>query len=270
MSKVVLITGCSSGIGRDLAVELAGDGYTVVATARNPETIKDLQVALQLPLDVTDNDSITAAVNKTIERFGRIDVLVNNAGYGIRSAVEDTNDEKIHNIFNVNVYGIVRMVRTVLPWMRKQGKGRIINIGSIAGKIAQPVNGLYCASKYAVEALSDALRLELAGSDIPVVLIEPGNIKTNFPHTARSNSEDVLNNTDSVYYDLYQNYLRFTSNARNHEPGPEVVSRVVRKTIEVARPKARYTVGVSLLFRLMPFFSDRFKDFLIKTAFKIK
>lgn len=270
MLKVVLITGCSTGIGRDLAKDLMKHGYTVIATARRLDTIRDLKAAMQLQLDVTDNESITDAVNRIIQQFGRIDVLINNAGYGIRCAVEELSDDLVEKMFNVNVYGIIRMVRAVLPWMRQQGSGRIINIGSIAGKIAQPVNGAYCASKYAVEALNDALRMEMAGFGIPVVLIEPGNIKTNFPDTARNISEQILTDTNSVYYDLYQNYLHYTANARHNVQGPEAVSRIVRKTIEIEKPKARYIVAVSLIHRLLLYCNDGLREHLIKTAFGIR
>lgn len=270
MSKVIMITGCSTGIGRDLAEDLTKHGYTVIATARKLEAIRDLKAAMQLRLDVTDNESVTDAVNRVIQQFGRIDVLINNAGYGIRCAVEEISDDLIQKMFDVNVYGIIRMARAVLPQMRRQGSGRIINIGSIAGKISQPVNGSYCASKYAVEALSDALRMESAAFGVSVVLIEPGNIKTNFPATARNISEQILTNTESVYYDLYQNYLHYTTKARRNEPGPEAVSKVVRKTIETSKPKARYKAAVPLAHRLLPYCNDGLRDFLIKMAFGIR
>ncbi len=269
MSKIILITGCSTGIGRDLAKDLTTHGFTVIATARRLDAIRDLKAAMQLQLDVTDNESVTEAVNRIIQQFGRIDVLINNAGYGIRCAVEELSDDLVEKMFDVNVYGIIRMVRAVLPLMREQGSGRIINIGSIAGKIAQPVNGAYCASKYAMEALSDALRMEMARFGIQVVLIEPGNIKTNFPDTARNISKQILTNSNSVYYDLYQNYLHYTSNARRNIPGPEAVSRIIRKTIEIAKPKARYKAAVPLIHSLLPYCNDGLRDYLIKIAFKL-
>jgi NADP-dependent 3-hydroxy acid dehydrogenase YdfG len=160
MSQVVLITGCSTGIGRDLVQRLTQSGYEVVATARNVETLGDLPAALKLPLDVTQADSISQAVACALERFGRIDVLVNNAGYALRGAIEGVAVEQAQKMFDVNVFGVMRMIQAVAPHMRQRGTGRIINISSIAGRLSTPVNGAYSATKFAVEALSDAMRLE--------------------------------------------------------------------------------------------------------------
>lgn len=222
MSKVVLITGCSSGIGHDLARRLAraGVGYTVIATARQPETLADLQVPLKLPLDVTDKASVGSAVEEVVRRFGRIDVLVNNAGYAVRGAVEEIAEEQVRDMFDVNVYGVMRMLRAVLPQMRRQGAGRIINISSLAGKLAVPANGAYSASKFAVEALSDALRLEVAPFGIQVVLIEPGSIKTHFTATTEAHSEETLSNPASPYKDIYERYLQFAATMRGQGAGP--------------------------------------------------
>jgi len=192
MSHAVLITGCSSGIGRDLAQRLTTSGYTVVATARKAETLDDLPAALKLPLDVTQAESVKQAVDCALQRFGRIDVLVNNAGYALPGAIEEISDEQIHQLFDVNVFGVIRMIRAVVPHMRHQGAGRIINMSSIAGKRAIPVNGTYCATKFALEALSDALRLELAPFGIQVVLIEPGSIKTQFAVTAQARAQAMM------------------------------------------------------------------------------
>ncbi len=178
MSQVVLITGCSTGIGRNLAQRRAGAGYTVAATARNLESLDDLQVALKLPLDITQPESIQQAVDCVLQGFGRIDVLVNNAGYAQQGAVEEVSDEQIQKMFEVNVYGALRMIRAVAPVMRQQKSGHIINISSVGGKLVLPANGPYSASKFALEALSDALRYELRPFGIRVALIEPGSIKT--------------------------------------------------------------------------------------------
>src|SRR6266566_5184877 len=207
-SKIVLITGCSTGIGHDLAQRLARSNYTVVATARHPERLSDLHVALQLPLDVTDPTAVASATEEVVRRFGRIDVLVNNAGYAVRGAVEDIPVEQVQQMFDVNVYGVMRMIRAVVPHMRQQKEGRVITIGSLAGKLVLPVNGTYSATKFALEALSDAMRVELAPFGIQVVLIEPGNIRTNFMATAQANSQETLSDPDSPYHALYQHYLR--------------------------------------------------------------
>ncbi len=251
MSHVVLITGCSTGIGRDLAQRLTGSGYTVVATARRAETLVDLPAALKLPLDVTQPESVNQAIECVLQRFGRIDVLVNNAGYALRGAVEEISDEQVRQMFDVNVSGVLRMIRAVAPHMRQQRAGRIINIGSISGKLSTPVNGTYSATKFALEALSDALRLELAPFGIQVVLIEPGSIKTHFADAAQARAQAILANPSSPYQPLYQQDQYVMTTMRRHEPGPEVVSQVIQQAIEVSRPKARYLVAVPFSGKLV-------------------
>jgi NADP-dependent 3-hydroxy acid dehydrogenase YdfG len=269
-SKVILITGCSTGIGRDLAQRLARANYTVVATARNPEALSDLPVALQLPLDVTDPGSIANATQKIIDRFGRIDVLVNNAGFAVRGATEDIQVEQVLQMFDVNVYGVMRMVREVVPHMRQQKTGRVITIGSLAGKLVLPVNGTYSATKFALEALSDALRLELAPFGIQVVLIEPGNIRSNFMTTAQANSQELLSNPDSPYHVLYQHYSRVMRNIRKHNPGPETVSRVVQQAIDAVKPKTRYMVAVPFSQKVVLRLGDRVRDGIFRRMFNIR
>ena len=238
-SKTVLITGCSTGIGHDLARRLTLADYTVIATARHPETLTDLQVALKLPLDVTNSASIASATDEVVRRFGRVDILVNNAGYALRGAVEEISDEQVQKMFDVNVYGVMRMMHAVVPQMRQQKAGRIINMGSIGGKLVMPVNGTYSATKFALEALSDASRLELAPFGIQVVLIEPGNIRSNFAATAQAHAKEILSNPTSPYRALYQQYLQVTTTMRKQEAGPEIVSPVVQQAIEASKPKAR-------------------------------
>ncbi|HBF38766.1 MAG TPA: oxidoreductase [Firmicutes bacterium] len=268
--KVVLITGCSSGIGKDLAARLSQNEYTVVATARNLATVTNLPAALKLSLDVTDNQSIATAVHEVIERFGRIDVLINNAGYAVRSTVEEVPETQIHQMFDVNVFGVIRMVRAVVPFMRKAGSGQIINISSVAGKMVIPISGPYCASKFALEALSDALRLELAAFGISVVIVEPGNIRTNFMKTVQANSEKIIANPETPYGDLYKNYHLFNDKSRLKEPGPEAVSAIIQKALETSKPKVRYRAAVPLMNRLLSCLNDRLKDRVVKSAFKIK
>jgi NAD(P)-dependent dehydrogenase (short-subunit alcohol dehydrogenase family) len=269
MSQVVLITGCSSGIGHDLAQHLAKAGYRVVATARRVETLDDLPVALKLALDVTQPDSVQQAVERTLQQFGRIDVLINNAGYAVRGAVEEISDEQVQQIFDVNVFGVLRMVRTVAPHMRKQGAGRIINISSIVGILTFPVNGVYSSTKFALEALSNALRLEMASFGIKVVLVEPGAIKTRFDDTALAHAKAVLSNPTSPYRVLYQNFGQFTASMRQREVGPEVVSKVVLQAIQAARPKARYLAAVGFSSRLVMFLGDSVWDLVLRRLLKI-
>jgi NAD(P)-dependent dehydrogenase (short-subunit alcohol dehydrogenase family) len=264
-----MITGCSTGIGRDLVQRLTQSGYAVVATARKAETLDDVQAVLKLSLDVTQPDSINQAVEHILQRLGRIDVLINNAGYALRGAVEEISDDQVHRMFDVNVYGVMRMIRAVVPPMRQQRAGRIINIGSIGGKLAIPVNGTYSATKFALEALSDALRLELAPFGIRVVLIEPGNIRTNFAVTAQAHAKVILSDSDSPYHALYQQYLQVMTAMRRQEAGPEVVSQVVQQAIETLKPKSRYLVAVPFSNRLMFHLGDFVRDFILIRLFKI-
>lgn len=269
MSKIVLITGCSTGIGRDLAQRLTRSGYTVVATARNVESLDDLPAALKLPLDVTQSDSIHNAIVLTLQQFGRIDVLVNNAGYTMLGALEEVSEEQTQRVFDVNVFGALRMIRAVVPHMRKQQSGRIINISSIAGKLATPVNGTYSATKFALEALSDALHLELAPFGIQVILIEPGAIKTRFDNTAQAYAHNVLSNSASPYQPLYQRSDKFAASMRKDEPGPEIVSKVIEQAIQVSKPKARYLVAFPFSGRFVICLRDFVWSFVLKQMFKI-
>ena len=270
MSQVILITGCSTGIGRDLAQRLAQSGYTVVATARHVESMNDLPVALKLPLDVSQMDSVKGAVEHTLRQFGRIDVLVNNAGYALRGALEEVPDKKVQQMFDVNVFGVLRMIRAVVPQMRKQQSGRIINISSIAGKLSTPVNGTYSATKFALEALSDALRQELAPFEIQVIVVEPGAIKTHFDDTAQFHAQEILSNPASPYQPLYKQSDQFAASMRQQEPGPGVVSRVIQQAIESPRPKARYLAAVPFSGRLVLRLRDSVWDLILRNMFKIQ
>ncbi len=268
-SQTVLITGCSSGIGRDLAQQLTRSGFQVIATARDVTSLADLEAALKLPLDVTSPESIIQAVERTYRQFGSINVLVNNAGYAVRGVIEEVPIDQVQRMFETNVFGVMRMVQAVLPHMRLQKEGRIINVGSFAGKLAVPVNGAYSAAKFSLEALSDALRLELSSFGIQVVLIEPGNIRTHFMETSQSHSGAALNNPDSPYYQLNQHYLQTMVNLRRGDPGPEVVSQIIRKAIIASRPKARYLVAVPFTNRLLIYLNDALRDSLLKRVFRI-
>jgi NAD(P)-dependent dehydrogenase (short-subunit alcohol dehydrogenase family) len=268
MSQTVLITGCSTGIGRDLAGQLTRAGYQVVATARHVQALNDVPAALKLPLDVTQPESVHQAVEKTLECFGRIDVLVNNAGYAVRGAVEEISDAQVQAMFDANVFGAMRMIRAVAPQMRKQKAGRIINISSIAGKRSTPANGTYSASKFALEALSDALRLELAPFGIQVVLIEPGSIKTHFVATADAHAQAIVSNPASPYQTLYQQSDQFAAGMRQNAPGPEAVSQAIQQAIETAQPKARYLVAIPFSGRLVLHLGDSIWDYALRRMFK--
>src|SRR6266540_3639977 len=186
VSKAVLVTGCSSGIGRATAEHLADRGWTVYATARRPESIEDLadRGCTTLSLDVTDEASMRSAVEAVEQAEGAVGVLVNNAGYSQSGAVETLPLDSVRRQFETNVFGLVRMCQLVLPGMRRQGSGRIVNVSSMGGKLTFPGGGIYHATKHAVEALSDALRFEVKGFGVDVVVIEPGLIKTGFADAA--------------------------------------------------------------------------------------
>ncbi len=268
MSKVVLITGCSTGIGRDLVQHLAQVGYQVVATARKRETLAALPAALKLPLDVTRPQSIQEAVAHTLQQLGRIDVLVNNAGYGSYGAVEEIPEGEARQIFEVNMFGLLGMVRAVAPAMRQQGAGRILNLSALVGRLSFPVNGAYAASKFAVEALSDALRLEMAPLGIQVILIEPGPTRT--PYSMRSPSPEILSNPASPYRTLYENFRQLGARMHAHGADPRVVSRVIQRAIEARRPKARYPAAIDfsgqLAMALGPAVWDRVLRRMLKIA----
>lgn len=185
LGKVWFITGTSSGFGRCLAEEVLKKGDRVVATARKPETIKDLEKqypgqALAVRLDVTKKAQIAAAVQKALATFKRIDVLVNNAGYGLTGAIEDVSDASVKRIFDTNVFGLMHVTQAVLPAMRKQKSGHILNISSVVGQVGFPTVGIYVATKHTVEGLSESLAKEIAGFGIKLTIIEPGYFRTDF------------------------------------------------------------------------------------------
>jgi len=265
--NVVLITGCSTGIGRELCEVLMDQGYTVIATARNIETLKDLRASLRLPLDVTQKETIRSAVDEILARFHRIDVLVNNAGYAIRGALEEISEESIKKLFDVNVFGVTNMINVVVPEMRRQRSGKIINIGSVSGKFSQPANGAYCASKHALEALSDALRLELYDYDIQVSILELGPVHTHFAQTACDHSHDLITNANSCYSDLYAAHLNMKS--RQKETDAPTVARTIAGIIAQKRLKARYEVAVPYPTRMIMRFCDPLKEYLLRKGHNI-
>src|SRR6478752_5982301 len=200
-SKAVLITGCSSGIGHATALRLAAAGWTVYATARRPETLTELGEAgcRTLALDVTDEQSMQAAVAEVERAEGAVGVLINNAGYSQSGAIETVPLDAVRRQFETNVFGLVRLTQMVLPKMRAQRWGRIVNIGSMGGRLTFPGGGYYHATKHALEAISDALRFEVAGFGIDVILLEPGLITTEFGEAAHASMSDVEVAPDDPY-----------------------------------------------------------------------
>lgn len=247
-SRTVLLTGCSSGIGAATAARLARNGWDVWATARRPEVLGDLAAAgcHTLPLDVTDEQSMSTAVDAVLDGAGRIDALVNNAGYSQSGALESLDVEDVRRQFETNVFGLLRLTQLVLPGMREQRSGRIVNIGSMGGKLTFPGGGAYHASKYAVEALSDALRYEVSGFGIKVVLVEPGLITTNFEAAVAAG----MPTGDGPYAAFNEAVQAATSEAYDGPMArfggpPEAVAKVIEKALTKASPKPRYTVTVS-------------------------
>jgi NAD(P)-dependent dehydrogenase (short-subunit alcohol dehydrogenase family) len=212
---------------------------------------------------------VSREVECTLERYGRIDVLVNNAGYAFPGALEEISDEQVQKLFDVNVFGSLRMIRAVVAHMRRQRAGRIINLSSIRGKLVVPASGAYSATKFALEAMSDALRFELASFGIKVVLIEPASIKTHFADTARSRTREIFSNTNSPYRGLYQRYRQVNADMRQHESGPEAVSRIIQQAIEAPRPKARYLVADSFSGKLVLHLGSSAWDLVVRRMFKI-
>lgn len=259
---IALITGCSTGIGRALCQQLARKGYIVVATARDVQSINDLPVALTLQLDVTNKLSVDAAIRQVIAYYHRIDLLVNNAGYSLRGALEEVDTDQAKKIFDVNVFGIVTMVHAILPIMCENRSGRIINIGSISGRFVQPINGIYCASKFAVEALTAALRLELRKFHIDAAVIEPGPIATHFFKTLSSTSSNLLARPDSCYAHFYQADLAHRKQQKR-APADEAAQAIV-KIIGKRKLKPRYTVAVPKTLKLFIHLPNCLKEYLLR------
>lgn len=274
--SVVLITGCSSGIGAATAADLVTHGHTVYATARRPDALKSLaeQGCHTLALDVTDEESMAAAVATVESEAGSIDVLVNNAGYSQSGAVESIPIDNIRKQFETNVFGLIRMSQLVLSGMREAGHGRIINIGSMGGKLTFPGGGIYHATKYAVEAISDAMRFEVQGFGVQIVLIEPGLITTGFADTAVGSVSDLQ---DGPYAEFNSRVGALTAGiysslvARLFGGGPDSVAKVVRKAVEAKRPKARYTVTPSATLGILQrqLTPDRFWDLAMRAQFPV-
>lgn len=273
-TQVVLITGCSSGIGRATALEAARRGHQVFATARKREDLEDLarrERISVLSLDVTDPASIGAAVQRVLEEAGRLDALVNNAGYGQYGAVEDVSLGEWRRQFEVNLFGAIEAIRAVLPAMRRSRGGTIVNVSSLAGKLAIPFAGPYCASKHALEAVSDALRVELAPFGIRVVVVEPGPIVTNFGSRARADVAGVLS-ARGPYSDFYPGAERaMDTEFRRGELPPEAVAGVILRAIESKSPRTRYRVTrmAKVLLPLRRILPDRFFDRRMKKLLRL-
>ncbi|HEY2039933.1 MAG TPA: oxidoreductase [Edaphobacter sp.] len=247
-----VITGSSTGFGRLLAEEVLKTGDHVVATARKVEQVSDLEQkypdqALALPLDVTKQDQVDSAVEKTLERFGRVDVLVNNAGYGVTGAIEEVSDAELEPMYATNVFGLLRVTRAFLPQLRKQKSGYILNLSSIGGLTASPGWGLYQSTKFAVEGLSEALAQEVAPLGIRVTLIEPGPFRTDF--LGRSGVEAATRIMD--YSTTADNARRYRSEQHGRQPGdPLKAVQAMIQVVNSPNPPLRLLLGAGALKRV--------------------
>ena len=242
---VWFITGCSTGFGRDLARHTLSHGYPTVVTARNPAQVQDIaqghgDKALVLKLDVTKQDEIDAAVKAAATHFGRIDVLVNNAGIGYFGSYEESDLAEVHRMFDINVWGLANMTRAVLPGLRKQRSGTIVNISSIGGLRASPSLSFYNATKFAVEALSESLAAEVAPLGIKVLIVEPGPFRTDW--AGRSANEAPQNIAD--YHQTSGARLAQVRAYDGNQPGDPVrAAEIIVDTVEAANPPLRLLLG---------------------------
>ncbi len=243
VKRVALITGASSGIGKACAERLARRGFQVYGTSRRasfPSPGDSGDSLLMIPMDVDDDGSVREGVEFVRQREGRIDVLVNNAGFGIAGAVEDTSLEEARSQFETNFFGVLRVCRAVLPTMRTQGGGYIINISSIGGVIGLPFQGLYSAAKFAVEGLSEALSMEVRPFGIHVVLVEPGDMHTGFTASRR---RVQAADESPVYREAMTRAMAVVEHDELHGGSPEQVARLVERVVNLSAPRLRYAVG---------------------------
>lgn len=270
MKKIVLLTGASSGIGKQTAEFLAKNGHKVYAGARRVEEMEVLKQfgVTPMKLDVTNEENIKKCVDEIIKKEGKIDILVNNAGYGSYGAVEDVTIEEAKAQFEVNLFGVAKLTKEVLPHMRKQKSGRIINVTSMGGRLVTFLGAWYHATKYAVEAFSDALRMEVKQFGIDVVIAEPGGIKTNFGDVAAEKLEKAAKG--GAHEEVSFNSAK--AMRKNYEGNllsdPIIVSKAILNAINSKRPKTRYLIGFMakpfvFLHTILP---TRWFDFIMKNA----
>ena len=271
-NKTALVTGASSGIGEATALQLAELGYTVYAAARRVERMSDLadRGIRTRSVDVTDDPSMLALVEMIIADTGRIDVLVNNAGYGSYGALEDMPIEEARRQFEVNVFGLARLTQLVLPQMRAQRDGYLVNVSSMGGRIWEPLGSWYHASKFAVEGLSDSLRVEVAEFGIKVVIIEPGSIRSEWSAIAADQLEATSANTPYARQAKVVGAVLRRVDRSPMASGPEVVAEAIAKAVQSAKPRTRYVVGggargILLAERILP---DRGFDKFIQLGYR--
>jgi len=249
MNKVWFITGCSTGFGRYLAIEALAKGYKVVVAARNPNDVQDIvanyaNTSLVVKLDVTEPDQINASVKEAIEKFGTIDVLVNNAGIGYFGAIEESEDDEVRRMFEINVFGLAHMTQAVLPFMRKQRSGHILNIASIGGLRSFPGVGFYNATKYAVDGLSESLSKEVAPLGIKVTIVAPSGFRTDWAGRSANDSKIVIEDYATTAGKNKGDIRGYSGN----QPGDPVrAAKAMIQVVETENPPLRLLLGAAAL-----------------------
>jgi len=239
--KVVLITGASSGIGQACAVHLASRGWRVFGTRRGSSAASPGGPFEMITMDVDEDESVRSGVETLLSKAGRLDAVVNNAGFSLMGPIEDTSIEEAKAQMETNFFGVLRVCRATLPALRQQGGGHIINISSLAAVVGLPFSGLYSASKFALEGLSESLRLETKPFGIRIVLVEPGDFRT--PITTKRRTTQASNNNDT-YREAFARLKVKQDQDEAHAPDPQAVARLVERILRNRKPKMRYTVGM--------------------------
>ncbi len=271
-AKVALVTGASSGIGKSTVTQLLNDGYIVYGAARRLEKMTDLKAAgaYILSMDVTDDKSMVDGINTIIAKQGRLDILVNNAGYGSYGAVEDVPIEEAKRQFEVNIFGVARLTQLVLPYMRANQFGKIVNISSIGGKIYTPLGAWYHGTKHALEGFSDCLRLETKSFGIDVIIIEPGAIKTEWGDIALDNMQQTSGK--GAYKGVVSGTIKMFQNSykKGSSSSPDVIAAAISKALKAQKPKTRYAAGANAkpIIFLRWLLSDKIFDRVILTMIK--
>lgn len=268
--KVILVTGASAGMGKTFVLTLLASGHLVYGAARRLDKMEDIKEAGAkiISLDVANDESIVLAIETIIKNEGKIDVLINNAGFGLSGAIEDVTITEAKYQMEVNLFGIGRLIQLVLPHMRRQHSGKIINITSLGGKIAMPMGGWYHASKFALEGLSDSLRYEVKQFGVDVIVIEPGAVKSEWGDIAFGNVKRISGN--GAYKGLTESYIEAFKISEKNAVNTNIIAQLVEKAVNAKKPKARYHGGYlsgTMLFlrKLLP---DSIFDKIIASMFK--
>lgn len=270
MAKTVLVTGASAGIGKATAIYLAQSGYNVYGGARRTEKMQDLkkQGIIPISLDVTKEESLVACVNQILKEAGSIDILINNAGSGYYGALEDMPMADAKYQLEVNLFGVARLIQLVLPAMRKNKYGKIVNISSVGGKVTLPMGSWYHASKFAIEGLSDALRKEVKSFGIDVIVIEPGGTKSEMTGLGTEYMKSVSGNSE--YSSLATGVINMYAKLEKNAADPIVIAKLIKLGIESNNPKTRYVgaSGAKMMLFFRKILSDKMFDKMIMSQMK--